>query len=184
MSEEKMQRALDQELSAAELDALHTQISESPDTAQQWERLQQVDQVIRETPLVAPLPGFTERVMAAIAAMPLPGFAKGHMGLGLALGLLAAALLTLPLLSVVLILLLSVATNPSALNSFFQSLTDSSGTVAALAGNAGDELAQLVTKTPVLLALLTVVIPLTALWVWWVWHLWRKPSLASEQQVL
>lgn len=94
--QQQMNRALDGELAEQELAVLHARLQESAEESTRWERLRKTDELLRTTPPVAPSRGFAERVMAAILSMPMPEFARRSRGLGLALGLLVAALLAVP----------------------------------------------------------------------------------------
>jgi hypothetical protein len=169
--EHDMNSALDQELSAAEWNALQARLVESTEDAERWEHMQQVDDVFHSTPMVAPSPGFAGRVMAAIAALHLSGFANRELGVGVALGLMTAAFLTIPLFSVLLFLLWGVITDPGALNALLQAATSATSTVVGLATDLGSEIRTGVRGSPIVLALLTTIIPVTMLWAWVVWYL-------------
>jgi len=166
-----MDRALERDLTEPEWEALQTHFGESPQSADYWERLQQVDWLLDTTPLVVPSPGFASRVMAAIAAMPLPAFANRKIGLGLALGLLAVAFLTVPVLSGALLVLLSAITNPGTINTILQGATSGISYLADLIRNLVQELRTVAVDTPMIPALLMTAIPLSMVWVWLVWHL-------------
>ncbi|RPI92875.1 MAG: hypothetical protein EHM39_13280, partial [Chloroflexi bacterium] len=153
-----MNNALDQGLSEQELDALHRQIEESEEAATAWEKLRKTDELLRTTPMVAPLPGFTSRVMAAIAAMPLPGFAQ-HPGIGIVLGLLAAAFIAVPIFAALFFVLLSVLTDPGALQEIFQTILNTVGYMIGMVADLASEIESVVEDTPVLAALLTTMIP-------------------------
>ena len=66
----KMNRALDQELSEQELVELTAQITASPHVTKQWNMLHKTDELLHATPMISPASGFSQRVLAAIAAMP------------------------------------------------------------------------------------------------------------------
>jgi len=173
--------AHDQELSEAELaelQARQTEIEEAAPTPQ----VRKVEKFLRETPQVTPLSGFSSRVMAAIAAMGLPDFSKRQMGLGLALGLLAVAFLTIPVLSILLIVLISVISNPGSIHSLFQWVTEGASYVLAMAGDLGDSLQDLVRRTPLVAVLLSASLPVAILWGWLVRHLVRGHRVAADQQ--
>ncbi len=180
--QQSMNRALDDDLSEQESEALGTRLQESGEDAAHWERLRRTDELLRTTPLVAPAPGFTNRVMAAIAAMPLPDFAKRHLSVGIALGLAFAALLTVPILSIVFLVLMSVLTDPGALNDWLQTLINAAGYMINLLADLAGEVQGAAQKTPMLLALLTTMIPLTILWVWLIWYLLGGSKFLARHQ--
>lgn len=173
--------AHDQELSEAEfaeLQARQTEIEEVAPPPQ----VRKVEKFLRETPPVAPVSGFSSRVMAAIAAMGLPDFSKRPMGLGLALGLLAVAFLTIPILSILLIVLVSVISNPGTIHSLFQWITEGASYVLAMAGDLGNSLQDLVSESPLVAVLLSASVPVAILWGWLVRYLVRSHRVTADQQ--
>lgn len=180
--QQSMNRALDHDLSEQELEALNSHLHGSAEDAAHWERLRQTDELLRITPMVAPAAGFTNRVMAAIAAMPMPQFAKQHLSVGIALGLAMAALLTVPILSIVFWILVSVLTDPGTLNEWLQTLINAAGYVINLLSDLAGEVRGAARQTPMLLALLTTMIPLTVLWGWLIWYLLGGPRFLARRQ--
>lgn len=178
---QSMNSALDQELSEQELAALNAQLEESKEASDIWEHLQQTDELLRTTPLVAPSPGFASRVMAAIAAMPLPGFMHHEPGIGIALGLLVAALVTVPVFSVLFFMLLTVLTDPGTLHTLLQTVLGATSYVIGLMADLAGEVEHMVSDTPVLAALLTTMIPVTLLWGWLIWSLLGGPRFLSKR---
>jgi len=164
--QQQMNRALDGELADQELAMLQARLQESAEETTRWERLRKTDELLRTTPLVAPSRGFAERVMAAILSMPMPEFARRSRGLGLALGLLVAALLAVPVLWAVLFVFLSVITNPDALASVLQTILDAAGYVAGLLTSLVDQAQTLTGDVALLGGLLAAVLAMAALWVW------------------
>lgn len=171
----------DQELSEAELvelQARQTELEEAPAPPQ----VRKVEKFLRETPPVAPLPGFSSKVMSAIAAIGLPDFSKRQMGLGLALGLLVVAFLTIPVLSILLIVLVSVISNPGTIHSLFEWITEGTSYVLAAAGDLGNSLQDLIQESPLVAVLLGASVPVAILWGWLVRHLVRGHRVAADQQ--
>jgi hypothetical protein len=175
-----MNKALDQGLPEEEWEALQHQIAESEEAATAWENMRKTDELLRTTPMVAPLPGFTSRVMSAIAAMPLPGFAQ-HPGIGFALGLLVAALIAAPIFAVLFFVLLSVLTNPGVLLDMLRTILNSVSYLIGLVGDLAGEVERMAEDTPVLAALLTTMIPVTALWAWLIWSLLGGPRFLTRR---
>jgi hypothetical protein len=178
---QSMNSALDQELSEQELAALNAQLEESKEASDIWEHLRQTDELLRTTPLVAPSPGFASRVMAAIAAMPLPGFMHREPGIGIALGLLVAALVTVPVFSVLFFMLLTVLADPGTLHTLLQTVLGATSYVIGLMADLAGEVEHMVSDTPVLAALLTTMIPVTLLWGWLIWSLLGGPRFLSKR---
>jgi hypothetical protein len=178
---QSMNSALDQELSEEELTALNTQLEESEEASTAWEQLRRTDELLRTTPLVAPSSGFANRVMAAIAAMPLPGFMHREPGVGIALGLLVTALLTVPIFAVLFFGLLAVLTNPGALYTLMHTVLSATSYLVGLVGDLAEEIENMVRNTPVMAALLTTMIPVTLLWGWLIWSLLGGPRFLSKR---
>ncbi len=166
-----MNRALDSELSEEEQAALLAELEQSQADAVQWSKLRKTDELLRTTPLIAPASDFSRRVMAAVAAMPMPEFIRRNPGLGVALGLAVAALLTIPVFSVLFFLILSVFTDPGALNGLFQTLLNTAGYVIDLTGNILDEIQSFASGTSALPLVLTAMVPVTIVWGWLIWVL-------------
>jgi hypothetical protein len=178
---QSMNSALDQELSEQELAALSAQLEESEEASNTWAHLRQTDELLRTTPLVAPAPGFASRVMAAIAAMPLPGFMHREPGVGIALGLLVAALMTVPVFAVLFFVLLTVLTDPGTLHTLLQTVLGATSYLIGLVGDLAEEVETMVRDTPVMAALLTTMIPVTLLWGWLIWSLLGGPRFLSKR---
>ncbi|MBN2303994.1 MAG: hypothetical protein JXQ72_05930 [Anaerolineae bacterium] len=179
---QNMHSALDHDLSEEEQAALHAHLEKSSEAAQESDRLHQTDELLRSTPQAAPSPGFADRVMAALAALPLPDFMNRQLSVGLALGLATAAILMVPLLSVALILLLSVITDPGALNAVLQTLIDAMSYLIGIGADFVRELRSFVSGNPLVLVLLSAVIPVTVFWGWLVRHLWGRSGPVMNRQ--
>jgi hypothetical protein len=176
-----MNHALDNQLSEAEFEALQVQMAEAPETAEQWDKMQQVDRLLTATPKVAPLPGFANRVMAAIASMELPEFMNKRVGLGMAFGLLIVAFITIPVLSALLIGLVSMVTNAGAVHSFFTWVVEAAGYIIGIGKDITHELRALASDSPALPALITTLIPMIMLWAWLLWYLLGGPKFLAKR---
>lgn len=166
-----LNRALDHELSEEEQALLAAQTVAEPELAARLELLRKTDEVLRTTPMVAPSPQFVRRVMEAIATLPLPGLARRELSVGLVLGLLAAALLTIPMLALLFFLLLSVLTTPGAFNTLLQAGIDVFTYSLGLAADIAEQLRDWLRSSPGLAVLMVLVVPLAGLWAWLMWHL-------------
>ena len=177
--QQHMHAALDGELSELEQQFLQEQLADSPDATDEWQRLQNTDKLLRETPPIRPAAEFANRVMAAIAALPLPDLATRPLSVGLALGLAAAALLTLPLLSAMVIVLLASLADPGTLNALLQGLLNGASYLIGLAVDVQAGLQNILDRSPLLLMVPVALIPLTALWAWLMWRLFGGPRPAK-----
>lgn len=164
--QQQMNRALDGELTEQEWAGLRARLADSEQHTAHWERLRKTDELLRTTPLVSPSRGFADRVMAAILSMPMPEFARRNRGLGLALGLLAAAALTVPVLWMALFVFVSVITNPGALAAVLQTVLDAAGYVAGLLVDLVNQAQALAGETAFLGGLLALVTVMTVVWAW------------------
>ncbi|WP_119072434.1 hypothetical protein [Aggregatilinea lenta] len=176
----RMNQALDQALPEEEVERLREQLAASSGNSEQWQRMQQVDQLMRTTPLVRPSQGFAARVMAAIERLRLDELADRQISVGVALGLMAAALLTIPFLSVVLIMLVSTLSSPATVTALFQGVTSGTSYAIDLVADLLKVMRDLVTDTPMVPALLTTMIPLGMVWAWLLWYLSGRPGMKTD----
>lgn len=170
-TQHRMNEALDQTLSEEELAELQAQFEAAPEVGQEWEQLRRTDELLRTTPQVCPSAGFAKRVMEAIAALPLPGFAKRELSVGLALGLAAAATLAIPVLVVSLFLLIGAIANPGTLSTLLEASINAMSFVVGLAADVATEVRSWISDTPALGVLLVLVVPLSIVWGWMLWTL-------------
>jgi len=82
---------------------------------------------------------------------------------------------------VLFFLILSVITDPGALNGLFQALLDTASYVIELGANIVDELQAFVTGTPLLPLLVTAVVPITVIWLWLLWTLLGNPRIMNRR---
>lgn len=170
-AQHRMNEALDQTLSEEELAELQAQFESAPEVEQEWDQLRRTDELFRTTPQVGPSAGFAKRVMEAIAALPLPGFAKRELSVGLALGLAAAAALALPVLVVALFLLIGAVTNPGTISTLLEASINAMSFVVGLAADVAAEVRSWISGSPALGVLLVLVVPLSIIWGWMLWAL-------------
>lgn len=174
-----LNRALDQELSEEELALLAAQAEAQPEVAAQWDLLRKTDELLRTTPMVRPSPHFVQRVMEAIATLPLPGLARRELSVGLVLGLVAAALLAIPVLAVMFFLLVSVFSNPGTFNTLLQAGMDILTYSLNLAADIAEQLRAWLSSSPLLALLMVLVVPLSGVWGWLMWRVWSGRTLPA-----
>lgn len=181
---EMFNRLLDEELAEAEHAALQEVLKEDAAAARQLAYMQRLDRLLRATPLASPSSDFTRRVMGAIAELELPEQIRRRMGIGIALGLAIAAILTVPVLSALLIIIARTVLDPQSLAALLGTLSGAASTLWGLGGSLADALNQVVFETPVVPALMTTAIPIGMVWAWLVWYLLGWPELLANRQRL
>jgi TM2 domain-containing membrane protein YozV len=119
--------------------------------------------------------------MAAIASMELPEFVNKRVSMGIALGLLIVAFLTIPVLSALFIGLISAITDAGSVNSFFRWMVEAAGYVFGLGKDITHELRSLASDSPAIPALLSTLIPMVMLWAWLLWYLLGGPKFLAKR---
>jgi len=94
-----MQEALDGELESEALHELYTRIDDDPQEASDFQRLKQVDRLLRGAPMERAPQGLALRIMAKLAEGLQPEVLRRSSGLALALGLALVTLVLMPLLA-------------------------------------------------------------------------------------
>jgi hypothetical protein len=163
----KMNLALDHLLPDADQAAFDARVASSPEDAALWTHMQTVDRLLTAEPMVkAPL-DFASKVMATIAAAPARGRAKKRSA---ALGVIWAAVVMVPLLSLALIGLQHWLSDPAAINTALQGIVQFLNSIAQAFASVLQTLVNYTVETPILPALLTTLIPLVMLWGWLMWY--------------
>ena len=116
-----MNLALDRLLSDVEQDNLDAHIEAAPGDAIFWDRLQAVDGMLRNAPTLEAPPDFCDRFMIALAARAETRSAQ-RPSLGPVLGLALAVIITAPLAFVSVWLLERWLADPTAINSFLNTV--------------------------------------------------------------
>ena len=162
----QMNEALDGMLPEDEVSRLQARLEQLDAEGEQWERLRKTDELLQTTPMVSPPRGFADRVMAAILAMASPDFMRRELSVGIALGLVAAAVLFIPVLFIALVAVFSVLTSPSAWHTVLGTIIEAGNVVAELILNLGREIKGVAGDGTVMPVLLTGVILSVACWGW------------------
>lgn len=111
-----MQEALDKNLPAETLNELYAQIDQSPADAAEFQRLKQVDRMLRAAPFERAPQGLALKIVARLAEGLQPEQLRRSSGLALALGLALVTLILTPLLAVIGWLIVGTITSATALN--------------------------------------------------------------------
>jgi hypothetical protein len=146
-----------------------------------WKRLTDIDDLLQNAPVLEAPIGFFERVMAAIAEMPIPQQMR-KPAWGLALGLGTALLIGLPALLLVLSQLLSSLTDTAVMGALFSWVIFSVGSVIQFFASLRLYVGAFLEQYPFAPALLSVVVPLSMLWGWWMWYFAANRSRTGRKK--
>src|SRR5262249_39102457 len=113
----RMQEALDKNLPAEELHDLYAHMDQSPDAAAEFQRLKQVDRMLKSAPYERVPQGLALRIMARLAEGLQPEQLRRSSGVALAVGLALITLILTPLLAVLGWLIVSAITSAAVLGS-------------------------------------------------------------------
>ncbi|MCC6802229.1 MAG: hypothetical protein IT319_05030 [Anaerolineae bacterium] len=160
----RMQEALDKNLPAEELSELYAQIDQSPADAAEFQRLKQVDRMLRAAPFERAPQGLALRIMARLAEGLQPEQLRRSSGLALALGLALVTLVLTPLLAALGLLILNVITSATALNTLIEQVIN----LLAVVLNSLDSVVQgaqdVLKAYPEAPVLMLTLIPVALLW--------------------
>jgi hypothetical protein len=124
-----MQEALDDALTPEALQELHQRLDQDPAESAQFNRLRQVDRMLRTAPFERAPHTLALRIMARLAEGLNPQQLTRSSGLALALGLALVTLTLLPLLAGIGWLVLNTVGNATAMSAV---ITQIAGVLAAL----------------------------------------------------
>lgn len=159
-----MQEALDKNLPAEVLNELYEQIDQSPADAAEFNRLKQVDRMLRAAPYERAPQGLALKIMARLAEGLQPEQLTRSSGLALALGLAVIALVLAPLLAGIGWLIVNVIGSATALSTLIAQVVN----LLALVLNSLDGLVrsaqQMLQTYPEVPALMLTLIPIGVLW--------------------
>jgi hypothetical protein len=158
-----MQEALDKNLPAETLSELYAEIDHSPAAAAEFNRLKEVDRMLRRAPYERAPQGLALKIIARLAEGLQPEQLTRSSGLALALGLALLTLVLTPLLAAIGWLILSTIGNAAALSALIGRIVS----LLALVMNSLDtlvsgaqEMLKAYPEAPVLLTL----IPIALFW--------------------
>ena len=155
-----MMDALDGELSATGLVELESHLRARPELAREWEALQAVEQLLRETPPVPVPAGFAQRTVRALPMTPR------HLWLGAAVYVLFLAAGVIPLLGVAwLAIQLSPALGEPALwSGFWQGALAQLNALGVILSAAAGGMAQWCLQHPAAVGLPMLMVAIVLLW--------------------
>ncbi|HVU11484.1 MAG TPA: hypothetical protein VHD90_09410 [Phototrophicaceae bacterium] len=160
----RMQEALDKNLPAEELHDLYTHMDQSPDAAAEFQRLKQVDRMLKSAPYERVPQGLALKIMARLAEGLQPEQLRRSSGLALAVGLALITLILTPLLAVLGWLIVSAITSAAVLGTLIGQIVNLLGLLL----NSLDELVRgaqdMLKAYPEAPVLMITLIPIALFW--------------------
>ncbi len=155
-----MMDALDGEIEAAQLAELENHLQAYPSLMQEWQAMQAIDTLFRQSPVLEPAADFAQRTLAKL---PNHRLRLRVMGVIYTLLLLSGAL---PILLGLWVVnrLGSVLSEPALLGGFWQVLYDASQVVGALVRALVTGVGEFVGQQPAVLGLLLVMAGVVFVW--------------------
>ncbi len=168
----KPQRPAETGPNEEELAAFHAPHAQEAAARPAWQR---VEALLRSAPMVAPSAEFAERVMHAIATLPRPSWKSRELSVGVALGLLVAALLSVPFLAGTLFALVSALADVAVFNTLVEVGVNVVSTLSGLLNALAAQMQALVTASVWNALLVASALPAAALWGRVLWRMWGVP---------
>lgn len=155
-----MMDALDGELTAAGRVELEAHLRARPELAQEWDALQAVDRLLRETPPVSAPAGFAQRTVRALPMTPR------HLWLGAAIYMLFLAAGVIPLLGVAWLALQLVPAlgEPALWSGFWQGALAQLDALGVILSAAAGGAAQWCLEHPAAVGLPLLMVAIVLLW--------------------
>ena len=153
-----------------------SQAQQAEDTAPRAQALQWVDALLRSAPVLAPSAEFAERVMHAIATMPRPDWKRRDLSVGVALGLMVAAFVSVPFLAGAFFALVRTLADADIFSTLLQTgVSVLTGTMGLLT-EVAEQMQALVTASMWNTILVALVLPAAALWGRVLWRMLDAPQ--------
>lgn len=172
--QDRMNRAVDDLLIGAELADFQGLLEVDQEQAALYDRLREVDDLLRQPPLAKPAPDFTAQVMARIEAGEHKAYAPyARVSRVLSWLMILGVFVLIPTL-VILAIALPVMAQPGVFMDLFQGFVGSLGTVSAWVQGVLAFLGDLIAAYPMAPALSLTIIPIMMVWVWLVWYLQQR----------
>lgn len=176
---EQLNRALDEPMIGPTLAEFQARLERNPDEQALFERLQAVDDLLRQPPMAVAPPDFAHRVMASIEQGQAQAYApRRRLRLFFGLGLLGM-LVSVPLVLALLVTVVPALVEPGVLAGLVAGLVQIVGTISSCVEGLLLFLGNLIATYPMVPALLLTVIPLAMVWVWLVWFLQNQNRPAT-----
>lgn len=160
-----MNLAIDRLLTDEERGELHAHLDRTPSDARLWARMQRADRLLKAAPTLHAPEGFADRFMAALSSGRQP-LIDSRLGLGIAFGLLAAALAVIPVFGLAVIGIVAVASDPVASAGVLAQINGLFGQMVASATALTAPLVEFLHTQPMSILVAALSIPVLALWSW------------------
>lgn len=161
-----MQEALDDQLTPERLRELHRNLDESPTEAAEFQRLKQVDRLLKTASMESAPEGLALRVLARLAEGLQAQTMLRPSSLAVALGLALTALGLMPLLGIIGYQIINAIGNAAALTALLHGLVHLL-TIVAQGLNTVITSAQMMLQTyPEAPILIVTLIPAALIWIW------------------
>jgi anti-sigma factor RsiW len=161
-----MQEALDESLSPEMREELFTHLSSDVRDADEFDRLQQVDRMLRTAPHERAPQNLARNIMAKLVESLNPQQLSRISGLALALGLSLVAGIIMPLLVAVSWLVLTAMGSAAALSSAVSQVVALLSVGITLLEAVVQQIQAFITANPGLPVLMILMIPTSVLWLW------------------
>lgn len=158
-----MQEAVDKTLPQETLHEFYQQLDRSPRDSAEFQRLRQVDRMLRTAPMERAPQGLALNIMARL----MEGLQPDHLrtsGLALAIGLALVTLFLMPLLGVIGWMLVNAVGSASALTVLIQQIIRVLGIVMTSLGTLVQGAQDILLNYPVAPVLMVSLIPIAAFW--------------------
>lgn len=172
--QDRMNRAVDDLLSGAELADFQAFLEIEQEQAVLYDRLREVDILLRQPPMAAPAPDFSAKVMARIEAGEYKAYAPRARAARILSWLLVLGVFVLIPVLIVLAIALPVMAQPGVFMGVFQQFVGSLGTVSGWMQSILTFLGNLIAAYPMAPALSLTIIPIVMVWAWLVWYLQQQ----------
>lgn len=159
-----MQEALDDELTQADREQLYDELDQDPGSTAEYQRLRQVDNLLRDAPFERAPQTLAMSIMARLAEGLKQQNLSHISGLALAVGLSLTTLVLLPLLISLSALFLNAIGSAAALAGLLRSLIGVASVVMLGLESVVQNAQTLIASQPGGLALLTLLVPVSAAW--------------------
>lgn len=155
-----MMDALDGELSAEGEDTLQVHLRACPTCKQEWQAMLAIDNLFRQTPMLSPAAGFTQRTIARLPSRRARLWAMGTVYITL----LLSGLIPVILFVLAMVFLLPIVQQPAIIDSALQVLTKSVQLGGVVLGGLLSGVEQLFIEQPALVGWLLVMAGVVFLW--------------------
>ncbi|RMD48714.1 MAG: hypothetical protein D6835_06075 [Candidatus Thermofonsia bacterium] len=156
----RMMDALDGELTAEELNRLEVDLRAYPALMQEWQAMQTIDTLFRQSPVLSPAADFAQRT---VAALPNRRFRLWAVGILYVLLLLSGVLpMLLGILAVTV--LRPFFSNPQLLEDVWESVLSAANILATIFYALLDGAGEFVAQQPIVVGWMLVIAGIVALW--------------------